>query len=776
MRVTNGMMVNNMMRNLNKNLVRMDKIQQNLATGKRFVNPSDDPIGVARSLRLNTDVSVMEQFRRNADDAQSWMETTELATDNIISVLQRARELAVQGSSGTYGPEDKKKIADEIQQLREQLVNIGNTTYAGSYIFSGYKTDKPLLKADGTYDLGGTMLDSNESMNINVGIGDKIGINMVGQRIYGFASSLTDLDKEISSGLYEHRLKAQSKYPVSGLAVNASIPNNNLSFSYGGTAFSITLRNGNYENSEALITEIRNRLAEVPALEGHIKTSVDDGVISFIADDTFSIDLTASSASLTAAMGIQTPNAVKALNSLGTSYIDLGTDSFTVRGGAYDNLIKAGNTYPGGGFTADGTIPNNSLSFTYDGNPYTIALNDGAYATVDDMIGEINNQLMLVPALGGHVNVTNEDGMLYVKSDKPINIDMIASSAALTGAMGITSASSVKHAYTLEGSVLDLSSSNISIAAGVNDRFVLNYNGTPAVLTLSPNTYDGTALGLDDFARDMQAQIDLDPSLMGHITVVNDGGKLAFYSDQPLTAGNTTAPVSFDVAGMGMSDQQEAEAVKNNQFVISYMGSDYELALESNTYNGIPGHGLDDLVMDVQNKINANTALEGHITVVNDNGRLVFYSDSPITVKSEGSPEAMDMSAIGIASQRSSVSVGRGVRSGDATQLIGIFDEMVADLRADNVLGISGFLDRIDIHIGNINAVRAELGVKYNRIELTANRIEDDMINLKGLLSKNEDADMSEVIMNLKMEENVYRASLSGGARIIQPSLVDFLR
>jgi flagellar hook-associated protein 3 FlgL len=47
---------------------------------------------------------------------------------------------------------------------------------------------------------------------------------------------------------------------------------------------------------------------------------------------------------------------------------------------------------------------------------------------------------------------------------------------------------------------------------------------------------------------------------------------------------------------------------------------------------------------------------------------------------------------------------------------------------------------------------------------------------LRELLSKNEDADMAEVIMNLKMEENVYRASLAGGAKIIQPSLVDFLR
>ncbi len=75
-----------------------------------------------------------------------------------------------------------------------------------------------------------------------------------------------------------------------------------------------------------------------------------------------------------------------------------------------------------------------------------------------------------------------------------------------------------------------------------------------------------------------------------------------------------------------------------------------------------------------------------------------------------------------------------------------------------------------------MNAIISEIGVKVNRVELTSNRILDDTLNLKDLLSKNEDADIAEVVMNLKLQEYVYQASLSGGAKIIQPSLVDFLR
>ena len=71
--------------------------------------------------------------------------------------------------------------------------------------------------------------------------------------------------------------------------------------------------------------------------------------------------------------------------------------------------------------------------------------------------------------------------------------------------------------------------------------------------------------------------------------------------------------------------------------------------------------------------------------------------------------------------------------------------------------------------------VRAGLGARMNRVELSANRIDDDKVNYTRLMSLNEDVDIAEAIMNLQNEENVYRASLATGARVIQPSLVDFL-
>lgn len=82
----------------------------------------------------------------------------------------------------------------------------------------------------------------------------------------------------------------------------------------------------------------------------------------------------------------------------------------------------------------------------------------------------------------------------------------------------------------------------------------------------------------------------------------------------------------------------------------------------------------------------------------------------------------------------------------------------------------------LDAALDQIFSCRAEVGARMNRLELVANRLETSRLNFTKVLSQVEDADLAETIIELKTQENVYRASLAAGARIIQPSLIDFLR
>ncbi|NOU58032.1 flagellar hook-associated protein FlgL [Brevibacillus borstelensis] len=110
----------------------------------------------------------------------------------------------------------------------------------------------------------------------------------------------------------------------------------------------------------------------------------------------------------------------------------------------------------------------------------------------------------------------------------------------------------------------------------------------------------------------------------------------------------------------------------------------------------------------------------------------------------------------------------------DGNDIFGLLDSIVKDLEEGKP--VNDRLASIDEQIDNQLAVRATLGARMNRIELIKGRLESEEVNVTMLMSENEDADIAEVITQLKAQENVHRAALGAGSRIIQPSLVDFLR
>lgn len=105
-----------------------------------------------------------------------------------------------------------------------------------------------------------------------------------------------------------------------------------------------------------------------------------------------------------------------------------------------------------------------------------------------------------------------------------------------------------------------------------------------------------------------------------------------------------------------------------------------------------------------------------------------------------------------------------------------LLDRVATDLEAGDEVQMNQDLTLIQDKLDAVVKERATIGAKVNRLDLQESRLESTGLNYEELLSKNQDADMAEVIMQLKMQENVYRASLAAGARIIMPSLVDFLR
>ena len=142
MRMTNKIMQNNSLYNINNNKLLQDKLSTQMSTQKKITRPSDDPVIAIRALRLRTSVSELTQYyEKNAPDAESWLEVTEKALGTVTSVLTDMSTQANKGANKDLAVEDLAIIVEQIKSLRDEFYATGNVDYAGRYVFTGYRTD-----------------------------------------------------------------------------------------------------------------------------------------------------------------------------------------------------------------------------------------------------------------------------------------------------------------------------------------------------------------------------------------------------------------------------------------------------------------------------------------------------------------------------------------------------------------------------------------------------------------------------------------------------------
>ena len=302
MRITNNMLINNMTYNLNGTLQRLERLQYEATAGKRFRVPSDDPIAASKSLKFNTDISKVEQYIRNAKDAQSWMKETESALNEIKAVLHRANELTVQAANGPT-TEDLDKIKDEITELKGHLIQIANSTYAGRSLFTGYKTDKKLLNEDGTYavDLKKDANGKEEIFEYNVGVAETVKINILGNKVFGKADGY-DLNtggtlgdpgytEEITSGntpyliaVFDQLERAlESKDPDKLQEAIGNIEGSmdqvlSVTAEIGAKMNRLQLTQGKLENQKVSLKELLSFNEDVSLPEAYMKLAIEENV------------------------------------------------------------------------------------------------------------------------------------------------------------------------------------------------------------------------------------------------------------------------------------------------------------------------------------------------------------------------------------------------------------------------------------------------------------------------------------------------------------------
>ncbi|NPA15224.1 MAG: flagellar hook-associated protein 3, partial [Deferribacteres bacterium] len=143
MRITDSMLVERFLRMHQEIMERIEKASYQLSSGKKLRYPHENPADTSQILNLKRSISEMERFLDNVNEGKAWLGITESAFDKVEDYLKRVQELTISGANDDKDRDSRLAIAQELDEIFGELVDMGNTKSMDRYIFAGTKTDEP---------------------------------------------------------------------------------------------------------------------------------------------------------------------------------------------------------------------------------------------------------------------------------------------------------------------------------------------------------------------------------------------------------------------------------------------------------------------------------------------------------------------------------------------------------------------------------------------------------------------------------------------------------
>lgn len=265
MRITNTMITRNTKSNINSNKLLVDKYNTQMTTQKKISKASENPVIAIRSLRLSTTLSHINQYvENNIPDASAWMDVTETALTNMISILTDIRTHCVNGSTDSLTADDRQTILDGLKSLSEQVYTEGNADYAGKSVFTGYRTNSTLTfeedELDTTYrieqDFDFSDLEEKRYYTGSVTVPEAL------------TDNVGDCDTEVSVATYE-RVR---------LAYGGDTELNNFSYTINGTQTNLITTDDAGNVTTAANMQVFDNEAAWEEANGE-KTVADDAIV-----------------------------------------------------------------------------------------------------------------------------------------------------------------------------------------------------------------------------------------------------------------------------------------------------------------------------------------------------------------------------------------------------------------------------------------------------------------------------------------------------------------
>lgn len=178
-RIAHSSLARRTLDNLQTNLARLARAQDEVSSMKRLRRPSDSPVDTVSAMRLRADMGRNTQIARNLDDALGWLGVADNALTSTVEQLTRIRDLVIQARNVSSDAPAREGIANEVEKIRETVLGLANTQYNGRAIFAG------TASGVAAYDGNGNYVGFSAAIERTIAPGVRVQVNVNGDDAFG---------------------------------------------------------------------------------------------------------------------------------------------------------------------------------------------------------------------------------------------------------------------------------------------------------------------------------------------------------------------------------------------------------------------------------------------------------------------------------------------------------------------------------------------------------------------------------------------------------------
>lgn len=213
MRISTNQIQLSMLDNLQHGFGEYARLDRQISTNKRILQPSDDPVGSVRLLGLKKEQVAMEQYQKNIANAKSQLSQGEIQLDTMTNMLSRLRDLTQTAANGSLSEDDRRAVSSELAIIKDGLLDLANArNESGSTLFSGSQVDKTAIVKDS----GGNYVYQGDNLvrEVSIAKGVTVELNQTADKLFiqngDFFKQLDDMVAAFDSGAADSADRARA--------------------------------------------------------------------------------------------------------------------------------------------------------------------------------------------------------------------------------------------------------------------------------------------------------------------------------------------------------------------------------------------------------------------------------------------------------------------------------------------------------------------------------------------------------------------------------------